>query len=227
MIDFSFSKLISVLTLSGLLCITSVSAEEFRTPMAITGATVVVAPGETIEHATILIKDGRIAAVGADVAIPDVAERFDATGLTAYAGFTDGATHLGIEAKGPSDDEMARLRDKERAFSEGPHTAMEQANRQDIWPHLTLFDLYKQNDDALKAHRAAGFTTALISPRRAILGGQGGLVQLGAKALRQSVLAPDITQIVGMGPDLSEDDADAFRNRQYPGSPMGDRKSVV
>jgi len=198
------------------------SAEEFRTPLAIRGATVFISPTESIENATILIKDGRIAAVGAEVAIPDVAERFDASGLTAYAGFTDGATHLGIEAKGPSEEELARLRDKERAFSEGPHTAMEQANRQDIWPHLTIFDLYKQNDDALKAHRASGFAIALVSPRRAILGGQGSLVQLGAKALRQSVLAADLTQIVGLGPDLSSaDEAETFRTRQYPGSPMG------
>ncbi len=154
MIDFLRPMLVLALVISGVLCATGAPAQEFRTPLAITGATVVLAPGESVEHATILIKDGRIAAVGAEVAIPDIAERFDATGLIAYAGFTDGATHLGIEAKGPSDDEMARLRDKERAFSEGPHTAMEQANRQEIWPHLTLFDLYKQNDDALKAHRA-------------------------------------------------------------------------
>ncbi len=215
---FSLSIAIVAIALVGV----GVSAQEFRTPVAITGVTVVVAPGESVEHATILIKDGRIAAAGAEVAIPDIAERFDATGLIAYAGFTDGATHLGIEAKGPSDDEMARLRDKERAFSEGPHTAMEQANRQEIWPHLTLFDLYKQNDDALKAHRAAGFTTALISPRGAILGGQGGLVQLGAKALRQSILAPNITQIAGLGPNIeAAGDPEVLRTRQYPGSPMG------
>jgi imidazolonepropionase-like amidohydrolase len=207
--------LVLVLAIAG---VPSAIAQEFRTPLAITGATVTVGPGETIEQATILVDNGRIAAVGAGVAIPEAAERFDATGLWAYAGFIDAATHLGIEAKGPSDEEMARLRDRERAFSEGPHTNMEKANRQDVWPHLSLFDLYKQNDEALKAHRAAGFTTALISPRAAILGGQGDVVQLGGKALRQSILAPSVTQIASFGADL---EGEAFRTRQYPGSPMG------
>jgi len=196
----------------------SAPAQEFETPIAITGATVVVAPGETIENATVLIENGRIAAVGTDVAVPEYAERIDAAGLTAYAGFIDAATHLGIDAKGPSEEEKARLRDRELAFSEGPRTAMEKANRQDIWPHLTIYDLYKQNDEALSKHRESGFTTALVSPHRAILGGQGDIVQLGGKALRQSILAPSVTQIVGGG---VEGDVDSFRNRQYPASPMG------
>ncbi len=194
------------------------SAQEFETPVAVTGATVVVAPGETIENATILIENGRIAAVGADVTVPEYADRIDGAGLTAYAGFIDAATHLGIEAKEPSDEEKARLRDREPAFSEGPHTSMEKANRQDIWPHLTIYDLYKQNDEALGKHRESGFTTALISPRRAILGGQGDIVQLGGKALRQSILEASVTQIVGGG---SDGGGDSFRNRQYPASPMG------
>ena len=44
----------------------SAVAQEFNAPLAITGATVVVAPGATLANATILVEEGRIAAVGAD-----------------------------------------------------------------------------------------------------------------------------------------------------------------
>jgi hypothetical protein len=193
-------------------------AQELNAPLAITGATVVVAPGETIENATILIRDGRIAAVGADVAVPDYADRFDATGLTAYAGFIDAATHLGVKAGGPTREELERLSDPGPEFAQGPHTSMALANRQDIWPHVTLFDVYERSGDALSAHRASGFTTALVSPKHAILGGKGSLVQLGDKPVRSSVVAASITQIVAGGAEAS---GDSWRTRGYPGSPMG------
>jgi imidazolonepropionase-like amidohydrolase len=58
---------------------------------AITDATVVIRPGQTIEHATIVIRDGVIEAVGADVTPPVDARVWSATGLTVYAGLIDAA----------------------------------------------------------------------------------------------------------------------------------------
>jgi len=58
---------------------------------ALKGARVVIAPGRVLDQATIVMRDGRIAAVGeaSQVPIPSDARVWDAAGLTVYAGFID------------------------------------------------------------------------------------------------------------------------------------------
>ena len=58
---------------------------------ALINATVVTEPGTVIEHATVLINDGVITAVGADVTIPTGARTWDIEGHTVYAGLIDAA----------------------------------------------------------------------------------------------------------------------------------------
>src|SRR5436190_10238769 len=56
---------------------------------ALIGGKVVTKPGEAIEGATIVIRDGLIKAVGKDVAVPEDARLWDMKGMTIYAGFID------------------------------------------------------------------------------------------------------------------------------------------
>ena len=49
---------------------------------AVTGARVVVAPGEVLAKATVVVRDGVIVAVGPDAAVPPDAVVIDGTGLT-------------------------------------------------------------------------------------------------------------------------------------------------
>src|SRR5882672_704323 len=65
---------------------------------AITNAKIVTVSGATIDKGTIVIRNGLIAAVGANVATPADAQVFDATGLTVYPGFIDALTNLGLGA---------------------------------------------------------------------------------------------------------------------------------
>src|SRR5690606_26189732 len=70
--------------------------------IAITGGTVYPVSGPKIENGTVLIRDGKIAAVGASVTIPSDAERIDARGKWITPGFINSATTLGLnEAGGP------------------------------------------------------------------------------------------------------------------------------
>ena len=55
----------------------------------LTNGRVVVSPGNELEKATVVLRDGRISAVGADAAIPPDARIHDMTGMTIYAGFID------------------------------------------------------------------------------------------------------------------------------------------
>lgn len=65
-------------------------------PLALTGATVHPVSAEPIVDGVVLIRDGRIEAVGAGLDVPDDAEVVDLTGLHLYPGFVHPATQLGL-----------------------------------------------------------------------------------------------------------------------------------
>ncbi|HEV2844246.1 MAG TPA: amidohydrolase, partial [Thermoanaerobaculia bacterium] len=65
--------------------------------VAITGGRVVtLGPAGTIDGATVVIRDGKIVAVGRDVAVPAGARRIDATGKIVTPGLMDSLSQLGI-----------------------------------------------------------------------------------------------------------------------------------
>jgi imidazolonepropionase-like amidohydrolase len=63
---------------------------------ALVGATVHPVSSDAIENGTILMRDGRIEAVGAELDIPEGADVIDLSGRHLYPGFVHPATQLGI-----------------------------------------------------------------------------------------------------------------------------------
>ncbi|MFB9956542.1 amidohydrolase [Cellulomonas denverensis] len=68
--------------------------------VAITGGRVVPVSAPVIEGGTVLIRDGRIEAVGADVDVPADAAVVDATGRWVLPGFIEAHGHVGIDEEG-------------------------------------------------------------------------------------------------------------------------------
>ncbi len=66
----------------------------------IQNATVHDAVHETPYLADILIRDGKIAAIGAGLEVPADCQVVDAGGLSAYPGFVDAHSHLGLDNYG-------------------------------------------------------------------------------------------------------------------------------
>src|SRR5437588_10065446 len=64
---------------------------------ALRDARVVTEPGKVLRKATVVIRDGLIEAVGAEVKPPADAIIIEAKGLTVYPGFIDGLNHWGID----------------------------------------------------------------------------------------------------------------------------------
>lgn len=64
--------------------------------IAITGGKVYPVSGAPIDNGTVLIRNGKIVAVGSNVAIPSDAQRIDATGKWVTPGIFNAATVLGI-----------------------------------------------------------------------------------------------------------------------------------
>lgn len=203
----------------------SFALAEFNPPLAIRHATIHPAPGETIEDGTILIDDGRIVAVGADAEVPADAEEIDASGLVIYPGFIDGATHAGITNTEPDEVERARVEDERPDVREGPRTATLEARKRLIYPDRRVEDVYDPAAAGPGDFRAAGFTTALIAPPPAILGGRAAVIEMGDAPLRRSILRTDAAQLSAFVTGLERADIFALFNRprppEYPVTTMG------
>ena len=167
---------------------------DFETPIALTGVKIVTGTGTTIESGTIVMVDGRIAAVGTDVGIPPEAERIDGSGLIAYPGFIDAHTNLGIPEKERTKEERERTEDFNPDPREGPLPATRFADRRGIRPQIRAIEQYIPDDKQREAHRAIGFTAALIAPRDGLLGGSSDLVSLSNDPIRRAVLLSDVAQ---------------------------------
>jgi imidazolonepropionase-like amidohydrolase len=77
------------------LIISTASAANAQT-IAITGGKVYPVSGPAIENGTVLVRDGKIVAVGADVSVPNDATRIDATGKWVTPGLINALTDLGV-----------------------------------------------------------------------------------------------------------------------------------
>ncbi|MEE4331235.1 MAG: hypothetical protein V2J10_10220, partial [Wenzhouxiangella sp.] len=64
--------------------------------IALTGASVHPVSSEVITDGIVIVRDGRIEAVGVGIDIPANARRVDLTGLHLYPGFVHPATQLGL-----------------------------------------------------------------------------------------------------------------------------------
>jgi len=65
-------------------------------PIALVGGTVHPVSGPAIEHGIVLFDGGKIVAVGADVTVPEKAERVDVSGKHVYPGLIDANTQVGL-----------------------------------------------------------------------------------------------------------------------------------
>lgn len=165
-----------------------------ESPIALINARIVASPGETIERGTILIDRGRIMSVGTDVAIPDHAERFEASGMVVYAGFIDACSHRGISQPEPSADELARVTDETPDVREGVQSAMVEAYRRLVHLHWRSAELLDPVDARREDARAGGFTAALIAPQAAIFSGESAVVAMGELPARRSIVRDNVAQ---------------------------------
>jgi len=95
------SRLIVALTL--LFLVANINAQRSAIDTyAITNARIVTVSGSVIDRGTIVIRNGLIAAVGANVSAPPDARVIDGTGLTVYPGLIDSYTDLALPAAPPA-----------------------------------------------------------------------------------------------------------------------------
>ncbi|MGQ0813552.1 MAG: amidohydrolase family protein [Gemmatimonadota bacterium] len=133
--------------------------------VAITNARVHTVAGPVIEGGTVLIRDGKIAAVGAAVAVPAGARVIDATGKVVTPGFLDSSTSLGtVEISGGA-----------------AGTDDQSTNSDRITAAFTVTDNLNPFATAIPITRVDGITRVVVAPNhgQSLIAGQGALIDLG------------------------------------------------
>jgi imidazolonepropionase-like amidohydrolase len=161
--------------------------------IAITGGTVYPVSGPKVVNATVLIRDGRIAAVGANVPVPPDATRIDATGKWVTPGLIDGAGQLGLV-------EIGAVPGTREGTLQGDTIAAAFNVAEGINPASTV----------IPVTRIEGITTALAVPAGNLVSGQAVLIDLDGATIEQMV----VKSPAGIVANLSEsgkDDAGGSR----------------
>ncbi len=158
---------------------------------AITNARIVTVSGATIEKGTVVIRNGLIDAVGANITAPADAQVFDATGLTVYPGFFDTLTNLGLGAA-PAAPAGGGGRGG-GPVAAAPASAAPQPTSNSNYPaglrpeEVTSDDL-RAGEAQFEANRNAGFTTVLSVGRTGIFNGQSAVINLAGENVSDMVI---------------------------------------
>ncbi len=192
---------------------------------ALVGGKVVIKPGSTLEHGTIVIRDGFIQAVGADIPVPADARVWDMKGMTIYAGFIE--PYLVLNASNPPINTSATEPISSHAFaSGGVRFYGARPVTKPTWGRVARYEVAKITlqiravevifaaRKALAPLRELGIHRWRYCPAKGIIRGTSALVALADEDPDKAVIKPDAFQHIAF--EIHEDDESV-----YPGSLMG------
>jgi imidazolonepropionase-like amidohydrolase len=167
-----------------LVCLASAAAQQIGNPttqngvmpprglFAIRNARIVTVSGPEIENGTLVIRDGKIEAFGANVAVPAGAETIDGSGLSVYPGMIDAGTALGLVEVG-----------------QGAPGTVDTTEVGDLNPNAKAIVALNPHSAHLAVTRVDGVTTAVTLPAGGLISGQAAIINLlGTTPLEMSVV---------------------------------------
>jgi imidazolonepropionase-like amidohydrolase len=148
--------------------------------VAITGGKVYPVSGPPIEGGTVLMRDGKIVAVGKNIAIPSNAQRVDATGKWVTPGLVNSNTSLGFGDVG---------------FSGGPRE-LSAKGHDGIAAGFQVWLGFNTQSTLIAPAREGGITSVVASPSGGLVAGQAAIVDLdGALALNDVLVKAPATMV--------------------------------
>lgn len=211
---------IATLSVAALFAVRTGSAQSKGEAYAIRGGTVVTVTGAVIQKGTVVVRNGLIQAVGADVPVPADARIVDATGMYVYPGLIDSHTAYGVRQETPAGGQGrggggAPPTDPAQFFLAQVAAQSAQPANTGLLPETSVVDqMQPVNDTTFDTQRAAGFTTALTAPRTGVFQGQSAIINLGTDAAEKLILKAPVTLNASLGSGRGFGGG-------YPGSPMG------
>jgi imidazolonepropionase-like amidohydrolase len=146
---------------------------------AIVGARVVTVSGSVIENGTVVIQNGKIAAVGQNVSIPSGAEKIDGKGLSVFPGMIDSATNMGL----------AEIPLGVRGSVDDSETGNMNANAKAIRG-------INPNSSHISVTRVNGITSAMSMPTGGTIAGQAAVINLNGETQAEMAIVPTVGLVI-------------------------------
>lgn len=189
---------------------------------ALAGGRAVIKPGEVVEGATIIIRDGVIQAVGKDLNPPPDARVWDMKGTTIYAGFVDPCLTLDSTNR-PVANATVQFDDSPtsgRGFYGVPGSERDPGQAgpgygvSQITPEARVVRGFSPDAKALETVRELGFTTGNLVPQKGIVRGTSAFVALSDVSPNEAIIKADTFHHIAF-------EAEGGRDDGYPRSLMG------
>jgi imidazolonepropionase-like amidohydrolase len=180
-----------IISLSLLLFATTTVAQQIGNPSAQHGVTfprgvyairnarVVPVSGPTIDNGTVIIRDGKIEAIGTNVSVPSGAQIIEARGLWVYPGMFDAGTSLGLVEVG-----------------QGAPGTVDATEVGDLNPHVKAIVAINPHSAHIGVTRVDGVTNTLTSPLGGLISGQAAVINLVGTTPAEMAVVPHAALVI-------------------------------
>ena len=154
-----------------------------RGTFAIRNARVVTVSGPEIENGTVVIRDGKIEAVGANVSIPSGAQMIDARGLSVYPGMIDAGTNMGLVE-----------------VPQGANGTVDTSEVGELNPNAKAIVAINPYSAHIAVTRVEGITNTLTAPTGGLISGQAALINLLGTSPKEMAVVPQLALVINYPP---------------------------
>lgn len=168
--------------------------------VSIVNARVFPISGPVVEKATVIIEEGKIAAVGAGIKARPKSRVIDGNGLSVYPGWIDGWTQVGLV-------EVSAVAPTVDTTEIGPFN-----------PAAKAWVAVNPHSEMIRAARVNGITTALVAPSGGVISGVASAMNLLGKYPNEMLVLSDTAVIINVPSTRS-------RGRRFGADPEGDAQS--
>jgi imidazolonepropionase-like amidohydrolase len=168
-------------------CLNASAQSQPPSAFALTHAKIFTLAGAPIEDGTLVIKDGKIAAVGATVEVPTGAEVIDAKGLQIYPGLFDPITQMGLS-------EISAVNATVDSTETGAYN-----------PDVVAATAVSPSSEHIPVTRASGITEVLTVPdsggfdsggARGVIGGQASAIHLSGWTINDMLIKKSVAMVI-------------------------------
>jgi imidazolonepropionase-like amidohydrolase len=150
-----------------------------RGTYVIRNAHIVPVTGPDIENGTIVVRDGKISAVGSNVSAPSGAQSIDAGGLFIYPGMIDAGTSLGLVEIG-----------------QGASGTVDTSELGDLNPNSRAIVAVNPHSAHVAVTRVDGVTTVVTLPTGGLISGQAAVINLVGTTPVEMAVLPEAALVI-------------------------------
>src|SRR5262245_35850556 len=150
-----------------------------RGTFVIRHARIVTVSGAEIENGSIVIRDGKIEAVGASVNVPAGAKEISGRGLSVYPGMIDIATAMGLVE-----------------VPQGAPGTVDTTEVGDTNPNAQALYAVNPHSAHIGVTRVDGITSVVTVPQGGLISGQAALINLNGTSPREMAVVPSVALVI-------------------------------